>query len=435
MSTRLWTIIPIPILVLLLCSVLLVAVGAAPSEPDHANAIVFYVDDDTCPDAGSGTQLDPYCRIQTAVEAAAEGDEIRVATGVYTGGQTVAADPWGGTLYTYTQVAFIDKGLTLLGGYAPPGWETSDPAGNPTVIDAQGYGRGITILDTDFEPVTVDGFVVTGGDYTSLGNPPGSLGTACSGDPGTDCGGGIYARASVVILRNSVVTGNVASRGDSGKGGGIYLWGGEGGIIDGCRVNGNTALGPSGSGGGMYTYGIGGPLTITGSTFQDNHAEASGGGMQMYNAFALVTLEDTEFRNNIAAGAEGGAVHIRLSADGDQLHVDRVRCHGNRAHSSASAVYLHNSGSGTPRVRLTNLLLSGNRVTATAASDAVVGVRGAFTKLDVSLAHLTAADNSAPTFLFAEPSIYADRNLTVSLANALLISFTNAFAAQKRGDS
>ena len=431
MRRRLWTVISIPFVVLLFCLVLLVAVGAAPSALDHADATVFYVDDETCPAVGSGTQIAPYCSIQTAVDEAAEGDEIRVATGVYTGAQTVAADPWGGTLYTYTQVVFIDKGLVLLGGYAPPDWETSDPAGNPTVIDARGCGRCITILSTSYERVTVDGFTITGGDYTGLGNPPGGGSTACHGDADTDCGGGIYARASILILRNSVVTANVASRSRYGEGGGIYLWGGAGGRIEDTRVVGNSTTGPSGGGGGMYTYAVGGPLTITHSAFQNNHAPDEGGGLQVYNMQALLTIDNSEFRDNTAATARGGGAQVRLAHGGDLLRMDRVRFEDNQAQEEASAMCIDAAGLGTSRARLTNLLLSGNRVTATTPSDAVIGIDGALANLDVAMAHVTAADNQAPTFLFAEPAGYAGKRLTVTLTNMLVVSFTHAFAAQE----
>lgn len=41
----------------------------------------WYVDDDNCP--GTGTQLDPFCTITAAVDAAGDGDTINVAAGTY----------------------------------------------------------------------------------------------------------------------------------------------------------------------------------------------------------------------------------------------------------------------------------------------------------------------------------------------------------------
>ncbi len=47
-------------------------------------AATVYVDDDTCPSPGSGTQSDPYCDIQMAIDSAQPGDVVQVAEGIYT---------------------------------------------------------------------------------------------------------------------------------------------------------------------------------------------------------------------------------------------------------------------------------------------------------------------------------------------------------------
>ena len=48
-----------------------------------AQADTIYVDDDNCPGPGSGSEADPYCSIQTAIDAAVDTDEIVVAPGTY----------------------------------------------------------------------------------------------------------------------------------------------------------------------------------------------------------------------------------------------------------------------------------------------------------------------------------------------------------------
>ena len=44
----------------------------------------WHVDDDACPVAGTGEQINPFCSIQTAIEHSLAGDTISVAPGTYT---------------------------------------------------------------------------------------------------------------------------------------------------------------------------------------------------------------------------------------------------------------------------------------------------------------------------------------------------------------
>ena len=41
-----------------------------------AQADTIFVDDDNCPGPGSGTERDPYCSIQTAIDNAVDTDEV-----------------------------------------------------------------------------------------------------------------------------------------------------------------------------------------------------------------------------------------------------------------------------------------------------------------------------------------------------------------------
>ena len=90
------------------------------------------------------------------------GDEIRIAAGTYTG-----VSSRGGL----KQVIFVDKGLTLRGGFTTANWATPNPAANLTTVDAQGLGRGVVISGTvaAAPAVTVEGLRITGGNATGLG--------------------------------------------------------------------------------------------------------------------------------------------------------------------------------------------------------------------------------------------------------------------------
>ena len=60
----------------LICAVTVLAVSTAQAD-------TIFVDDDNCPGPGDGSELDPYCSIQTAIDAAVDTDEIVVAPGTY----------------------------------------------------------------------------------------------------------------------------------------------------------------------------------------------------------------------------------------------------------------------------------------------------------------------------------------------------------------
>jgi hypothetical protein len=127
-----------------------------------------------------------YSSIQDAVDAASDGDTIKVAAGTY---DTVV------TLGTYTQVVLVYKSVTIQGGYTTAFTEPPDPAGNPTILDAQGKGRVIVAFGegTPITP-TIAGLHITGGDAS------GSRG----GIGGHDAGGGVYVLQAAVTISDCI---------------------------------------------------------------------------------------------------------------------------------------------------------------------------------------------------------------------------------------
>jgi hypothetical protein len=95
-----------------------------------------------CPSSGGdGTEADPFCSIQTAIDTAEDGDEIIVAPGTY-----------------FETINFLGKAITLRSSDGPAA----------TVIDAMAYGPGgwatVVICESGEGPDTVlDGFTIRGG--------------------------------------------------------------------------------------------------------------------------------------------------------------------------------------------------------------------------------------------------------------------------------
>jgi hypothetical protein len=373
-----------------------------------------------CTDSNS-----PCATLQHGVDVSSSGDEIRAALGDYTGSQ-VRADSSG---YTYTQVVYIDKDLTLRGGYATTNWEQADPDANPTIIDAEGYGRGITILGTGTEVITIDGFTITNGDYTDLGNPFGDNQVCWL--TSSDCAGGIFVKRAGIQLLNSKLENNHAGD-NSGTGGGLFLWRALTSHIENTLFQGNTAD----DGGGLLVDRQFTPLTIQGCTFQDNTADDRGGGINLAaNIENLITISDTQFLTNTAVDGKGGGLFGRLVSTGLILQMDRVVFQGNQTSGRGKAMMIESAGSEIPKARLTNLLFTHNADTTGSPADdeAVLAIGPGYIGIDVELAHLTAADNLVPTFLHAATHTDPDDLITVTLTNTLISGFANGYGAMENG--
>ncbi len=234
-----------------------------PAEPTGVEWTVCLAGPPTC----------DFGNIQDAVINAGPDDLIKVAQGNYTD-----LNQQGGI----TQVLYVDKDVTVRGGYTTTNWTNPDPQAHPTVLDAGGGGRALYL--TGNAAPSIEGLILTGGDATGLdGDPWGcweagggayvnSAAATISGcliysNTSPFCGGGVHVAGAWVDVMGNRITSNTVQ---FGTGGGVHVNYGEANLRDNQVLN-NTAF----AGGGLYIKGSYGWLSR--NTIQANQADDGGG--------------------------------------------------------------------------------------------------------------------------------------------------------------
>ncbi|MBN2392445.1 MAG: right-handed parallel beta-helix repeat-containing protein [Anaerolineae bacterium] len=267
-----------------------IALAADPARSTSAPGDVYCV---TLGGGGPYPDCDQvFTSVQAAVDAASEGEIIKVAAGTYTGVQGRPPPAGYDDSSVITQVVYISKTVTVRGGYTTAFADPPDPETNETTLDAQGQGRVLFI--GGYITPTIEGLRITGGDSAGLE------------------GGGVYAINASVTLSGCQIIANTANQFSSpygGSGGGIYLINSHNATLRGNTIRDNTAW----FGGGVYLY-ASDNATLAGNTILNNQGNgwygAAGGGVLLHDS------ADAMLTGNIIQGnmtQVGGGVYLYAS--------------------------------------------------------------------------------------------------------------------------
>jgi predicted outer membrane repeat protein len=336
---------------------------------EYQGSKIIYVDADATGANNGSSWADAYNYLQDALMMALDGDEIRVAQGVYKPDQFVLSDrPCRGREETFQLI----NGVALKGGYAgfgQPDQNARDIELYETIlsgdldsndIELEGiessdfiYGPSwgensytvVTGSGTDSTAV-LDGFTVTGGNSNGQYGPEGN-------------GGGMYNHRGNPTVQNCTFRRNSTRGLDCcfpyiGTGGGGVFNLHSSPTLQNCRFEENIAFGADefASGGGMYD--VNSQPTLIGCTFARNIAygydsEYYGGAIFDYNS--STNLTNCSFINNWSHS--GGALY---STHNSSAMLTGCLFVGNYAYHGGGAIF-----SSATRLNVVNCTFAENR--------------------------------------------------------------------------
>ncbi len=295
---------------------LLIYSGAIPiSSAQAGSPATRYVDATTGKDSGNcNSASSPCLTIQYAVNKASSGDKILVAAGVYTHG--AASDPCPS--WAHDVICYVDKYLTILGGYSTTDWSNANPSVNQTIIDGQNTYRGVVVLgyNTTTAFLDMEGFTIQNGQARGHSYVSSDL---------SGIGGGMWVLIATTTLKDMIFKNNQAIGLDNSSGDGGDSFGsalriesspkGSSSLLQNVVFNNNLSYGGSGTHRGGKAFGA------------------------LFIYYSTVTIEDSAFNNNLAQGGnssgngtskvDGSHADAVGGAIATECNVSQVDCYNN----------------------------------------------------------------------------------------------------------
>jgi hypothetical protein len=276
-------------------------------------------------DTGECSSATSPCRtIQYAVNQSASGNRILVAQGTYN--YNAGQDPCS-FLLTRAVICFVDKNLTILGGYSSTNWSTATPSVNLTIVDGNNTYRGVAVIGYNniTTHLNMEGFTIQNGR---------AYGPTYSNDP-SGIGGGMWVQKAAITLKSLTFKNNQAIGADTSSG--------AGGTADGAGLRIESS--PPGT-----------SSLLQHVVFENNQSyggkgpERGGiafGALFMYGSTVIV--EDSTFTNNLAQagnstgnGMSGGlcadALGAGISVENGTITLRRITVTGNQTKGGNASV-------------------------------------------------------------------------------------------------
>jgi hypothetical protein len=264
--------------------------GVASPDLGPTALVTWYVAP-TGSDTYTGTAEAPFATIQHAVQQVGAGDHglILIHAGVYT-----------------ENLAIVQKDITLRGGYIVSDSQWIQTANTPTIVRAKqtvDTGRAVLLRYSD---AALEDLVITGGH---------TVGELC-------WGAGVWATASDVVIRRSLITGNQADSEGCGSGGGVtanWDYGDVSLTLEDTVIAGNTALD---YGGALAADGA--AVTLTNVLIYDNISPVA-------NSIAITNSSVTVQNSTIVDNPNGDQAIIVYDAPASTLIMRNTIMWGNKS--------------------------------------------------------------------------------------------------------